>query len=103
MTKTHDEINEEKSLKPRPDLISPHATMGEALALSYGAQKHGDCTWRDKGTEQAKPETHLASLQRHLLEWQLNPDAREEGSDLPVLYHARAQLGIMIDLIENPP
>jgi len=71
--------------------------------LGYGWHKHGECTWRIAGTDQAHPQTHFASASRHVLEYLADPLAQEEGSNIPVLYHATAQLCIVHDLIHNPP
>ena len=157
MTKTMEEINAEKKLKSRPDLI-PAAVLqrfykaydpmragfktfvsreavdallrfgaegdldglfeamaitarirgtGHALAMgrvmAYGYNKHGVCTWRVAGTEQADPQTHYASALRHLLEYSADPLAVEEGSGLPVLDHALSQMAILANLVMDPP
>lgn len=75
--------------------------MGRVLA--YGLAKHGVCTWRVAGTEQADPQTHYASALRHMLEDFADSDAVEEGSGFPVLDHALTQLAILADLTVNPP
>lgn len=103
MTKTREQIEAEKAGKPRPDLIPARAIFGSGMVMGYGTRKHGNCTWRVAGTEQADPQTHLASLERHINEFKLDPDAREGGSGFPVLWHAMSQLAILIDLMENPP
>lgn len=101
--RTEAEINAEKASKPRPDLVPARALHGAAMVMGYGFRKHGVCTWRVAGTEQADPQTHWASLLRHLIEFALDPYARESGSGYPVLWHALSQLAILIDLVENPP
>ena len=63
----------------------------------------GRGTYRIAGTEQATVACHLASCFRHLLEFQIDPEATEEGSGLSVLDHAMAQLAIVVDLVEDPP
>lgn len=103
VTKTREEIDAEKALKPRPDLLPARAILGAGKVMAYGASKHGNCTWRVAGTKQADPQEHLASAYRHLLEFMENPKAVEEGSGLPVLYHCLSQVAILIDLVENPP
>lgn len=102
MSKTREQIEAEKATKPRPDLIPARAIYGGGRVMGYGFKKHGVCTWRVAETEQADPQTHLASLERHINEFKLDPSAREEGSGMPVLWHAFAQLAILIDLVENP-
>lgn len=79
------------------------ACMAGGRVMGYGFRKHGDCTWRVAGTEQADPQTHIASAERHLLEYLIDPEAREEGSGLPVLEHAFSQLCITLDLVLDPP
>lgn len=100
--KTQAEIDQEKFGKPRPDLLPACAILGAGKVMGYGFRKHGNCTWRIAGTEQADPQTHYASALRHLLEYGDNPNAIEEGSGLPVLYHALSQIAILIDCIDNP-
>lgn len=83
-------------------------SVGELLlhagdVMGYGFRKHGRCTWRVAGTEQADPQTHYASGVRHLLERMDDADAREEGSGRPVLWHAAAQFLITLDLLADPP
>lgn len=79
------------------------AMMAAGQVMGYGARKHGDCTWRVAGTDQANPQSHVASAERHLLEYLADPSACEEGSGLPVLYHALSQLLIVADLVLDPP
>lgn len=69
----------------------------------YGFTKHGHCSWRIPDTEQADPRTHVASMVRHLAEYQQDVDEKEEGSGFPVLWHALAQGCITLDLMLNPP
>ena len=84
-------------------VIGPHAWLRAGEVMGYGVRKHGRTTWRVVGTAQAEPQTHLASAIRHLLEWRADHDAVEEGSGLPVLWHALAQLAICWDLLQHPP
>jgi len=81
----------------------PQACMAGGHVMGYGFRKHGNCTWRVAGSEQADPQTHIASAERHLLEYLIDPEAREEGSGYPVLWHAFSQLCITIDLVLDPP
>lgn len=79
------------------------ALLRAGQVMGYGYRKHGKCTWRVAGTEQADPQTHIASGERHILEWKADPDAVEEGSGLPVLWHALSQYLIAWDLLLDPP
>lgn len=81
----------------------PQACMAGGRVMGYGFQKHGNCTWRVAGTSQADPQTHIASAERHLIEYLIDQDACEEGSGLPVLEHAFSQLCITYDLVLRPP
>lgn len=154
MRKTEQEINAEKALKSRPDLVpggaflrcitsrpqsnswggSIYAIFGPqgpsiercaalflwcksrqsfqklpetvtelGKVMAYGRNKHGHCTWRIAGTEQAEPETHWASACRHVCEYLADLEAVEEGSGLPVLLHAMTQCVITMDLLLDPP
>lgn len=89
-----------KTEKPRIDLVPPLAIRAIAWAMTHGVKEHGERKWRGAGTD---PGTRLASLLRHLNEYQIDPNATEENSGLPVLWHALAQLAIMVDLVEDPP
>lgn len=86
-----------------PDAALPHAMLSAGRVMGYGFRKHGNCTWRVAGSEQADPQTHIASAERHLLEYLVFPGATEEGSGQPVLYHALAQLCITLHLVLDPP
>ena len=97
------EIDAEKAAKPRPDLVPGAAltAMGEVMAYGYG--KHGRCTWRNAGTEQAKPETHIASAFRHLAQMGADYDERDDESGLPHLHHALSQLAIAVECVGVAP
>lgn len=73
---------------------------GEIMAVGY--RKHGPCTWRVAGTEQADPQCHYASLIRHLLEYEAGVEADRDSGKHPLL-HAVCQISIMINLIADPP
>lgn len=81
---------------------TPFLVLKAGGPMGYGRRKHGDCTWRQAGTEQALVETHVASAFRHILEYLADNDAVEEGSGDPVLYHAVCQLCIALDLHQHP-
>jgi hypothetical protein len=80
-----------------------HAILRAGAVMGYGLAKHGRCTWRIAGTEQADPQTHYSSACRHVLEWLVDVNARESGSNFPVLWHLLSQIGITIDLLLDPP
>ncbi len=84
------------------DIALQHAALRAGHVQGYGRRKHGRCTWRVFGTEQSLPETHVASATRHVIEYEIDPDAIEGGSRLPVLLHAFAQDCIAIDCAVDP-
>ncbi|MEL6705868.1 MAG: dATP/dGTP diphosphohydrolase domain-containing protein [Bacteroidota bacterium] len=98
---TAQEVSDEKAMKPRPDLIPGEALLAIGKTLGYGFDKHGVQTWKEPENPQADPAVHLASAMRHIVEYQIDPNATEEGSGMPVLWHAAAQLCILIDCIER--
>lgn len=98
--KSEQEINAEKAHKSRPDLIPGSALDAEGEVMGDGFRKHGPCTWKNAGTEQAKPETHIASCMRHLIEiLKHGPLARDPETGCLHLAHLRAQSGIAIDCL----
>ncbi len=95
-----DQVNAEKAKKSRPDLIPGLARLAVGHALASGLLKHGDQTWRVEGTDQATPEAHIASAERHLAQCQQNLGAMND-TELPHLWHAATQLLIAIECIEQ--
>ncbi len=76
-------------------------------AFAVGVQKHGLAdngrgTYRVAGTDQSKPDTHWASLFRHLYAYRRG-ELADPDSGLSHLDHAMAQLAIIVDLVEDPP
>jgi len=55
-------IRDRGDLKPRPDLISPHAQMREGMIMTLGAQKYATRNW-EKGMPISEC---IASAQRHI-------------------------------------
>lgn len=105
--KTQAEIDAEKALKSRPDLIPTRAILAGGRAFAYGANKHGlgqtgRGTYRDAGTEQAQVATHRASFLRHWCAYWAG-ELIDPESGLSHLDCMQAQLSIIIDLIEDPP
>lgn len=73
---------------------------GEVMAV--GLRKHGRCTWRVAGTEQADPQCHYASACRHLAESLAGLEA-DKDSGRPPAVHLLTQIPILIDLLVDPP
>lgn len=80
----------------------PDALMLAGEIMGVGFRKHGPCTWRVAGTEQADPQCHYASLVRHLLEHCAGITADPDSGKHPLL-HAVCQISIMINLLDDPP
>lgn len=76
--------------------------MAAGEIMGVGLRKHGPCTWRIAGTEQADPQTHYASAVRHILE-HLDGVTVDPDSGKHPLLHAVCQIAIMINLIDDPP
>lgn len=101
-----EEIDQEKALKPRPDLVPGRAVLAAGRAMAYGHAKHGTPgglgTYRTAGCAQSRARTHAAALERH---WQAfkSGERMDPESGLAHLDHMAAQLAILIDLIEVPP
>jgi hypothetical protein len=73
---------------------------GEVMAV--GLRKHGKCTWRMAGTEQADPQCHYASACRHTAE-ELAGLERDPDSGRRPAVHMLTQIPILIDLLVDPP
>lgn len=74
--------------------------VGEIMATGW--RKHGPCTWRVAGTEQADPQTHFAGAIRHMLEAAAGRAVDPDSGKDPLL-HAICQLAITYDLVTDPP
>lgn len=78
-------------LKPRPDLISPHAQMREGMIFALGAEKYDTRNW-EKGMPISEC---LASAQRHIEQW------KRGDTDEDHLAQARWNLGAIIHYEEE--
>ena len=99
MPRSTDEIDAEKAAKSRPDLLPGTAALAKGDVQAFGLAKHGPCTWRDKGTEQADPRTHLASASRHAAFVFDDPWSIDEQTGLLHLAHLGAQIDIALDCL----
>ena len=79
------------TLKPRPDLISPHAQMREGMIFALGAQKYDTRNW-EKGMPISEC---LASAQRHIEQW------KRGDIDEDHLAQARWNLGAILHYEEE--
>jgi hypothetical protein len=92
-----DELVRIEVAKSRADAV---LLAGEIMGVGF--RKHGPCTWRVAGTEQADPQCHYASLVRHLLEHAAGLVSDPDSGKHPLL-HAVCQIAIMINLLDDPP
>lgn len=86
---------------------NPERAVGKALlvageVMAVGLRKHGRCTWRVAGTQQAEPQCHYASACRHLAETLAGLEADKDSGRPPVV-HLLTQIPILIDLLVDPP
>lgn len=78
-------------IKPRPDMISPHANMREGMIFALGAEKYEPRNW-EKGMPISEC---LASAQRHIDQW------KRGDTDEDHLAQARWNLGAIIHYEEE--
>ena len=74
--------------KPRLDLVPLEALVPMARVREFAASKYGQNgieAWREISDERL-----LAALLRHLVAYQANPEALDEESGLPAIYHVEA-------------
>lgn len=84
-------VRDRGDLKPRPDLISPHAQMREGMIMTLGAQKYALRNW-EKGIGISEC---LASAQRHVEQY------KRGDIDEDHLAQARWNLGAIIHYEEE--
>lgn len=84
-------VRDRGELKPRPDLISPHAMLREGMIFALGAQKYAIRNW-----EMGMPISEcLASAQRHIEQY------KRGDTDEDHLAQARWNLGAIIHFEEE--
>lgn len=101
MSLTREQIDAEKASKSRPDLLPGAAQLAKGDVQAFGLAKHGPCTWRNEGTEQAEPRTHLASGSRHATFAFDDPWAIDPSSGLLHLAHLGSQIDIALDCLRR--
>ena len=84
-------VRDRGDLKPRPDLISPHAQLREGMVLAKGAVKYDLRNW-EKGMPICEC---IASAQRHIEQYKLGL------TDEDHLAQARTNLGFAIHIEEE--
>lgn len=85
-------------MKPRYDLIPADAERAVALALTAGAEKHGDWGWETK-----KSMAYYSAARRHTTEWLLG-NYEDPETCLHPLAHAAADIliALSIELRKEP-
>ena len=101
MPKSMEEINAEKDAKPRVDKIPGVALNAIGDVKAYGLCKHGDCTWKKAGTEQADPQTHVASASRHMSDVFDDLWSVDAATGLLNMAHLGAQICIALDCMRR--
>ena len=74
--------------KPRLDLVPLEGLVPMARVREFALSKYGEKgieAWREISEERL-----LAALLRHLVAYQMNPEAVDEESGLPAIYHVEA-------------
>jgi len=85
--------------KPKLSLVPKTAIWGAAEALTYGMQKHGKYSFKEKGFAY----TDMADkVLRHMTEW-LDGNDFDKETGFHQLHHAIADLAILIDIVHNNP
>ena len=84
--------------KPAMALLSPKGLEEEAKAMTYGAKKYGAYNWR-KGISASR---YLSAALRHITAI-LNGQLLDDESGLSHLGHAKANLGMLIQTLEDHP
>ena len=84
------------SNKPKLSLVSLESVAGEAAAMTYGANKYGKNNYKG-GMDWSRL---LDAALRHISQYNSGEDLDKE-SGLNHIYHAKANLGMLIYYIEN--
>ena len=85
--------------KPRMSLVPQEAVRGVAKVMTFGAQKYAAHNWRQP-TNWCR---FLDAAMRHMNDWAcgVDLDLGEDGSGLPVIDHAIAELMMLSSAIKN--
>jgi len=84
--------------KPEIHQVPPSLIIAVAEVLKYGEQKYAKGNWK-KGMDWVKP---YDCLMRHMFKW-LAGEEEDEESGLSHLYHAAANIAMLIEYRESCP
>lgn len=90
------EATKHDNSKPDPTMIPHSAIMGEAAALSFGANKYGRNNWK-KGMSWMRP---AAAALRHFYAW-ISGEDKDPESGLNHLYHVKCNISFLIEYQEK--
>lgn len=80
--------------KPRLDLVPPAIIEAVGAVRTYGIQKYKD----PNNWKKVEPERYRAALMRHLCKYLRNPQAKDEESGLPHLWHVACNIAFLCEL-----
>lgn len=84
--------------KPKMSLLAPKGLELEAMVMTFGAKKYGDHNWRN-GIAISR---YISATLRHINKFNEGIDLDEE-SGISHLAHARANLGMALQTLEEHP
>lgn len=82
--------------KPRMELLMPRAMIAWAKVMTYGANKYGDCSWK-----QVEIERYIGALLRHLMAFMEDYYSIDEESGMPHIWHVFCNAGFLTDKLED--
>lgn len=90
------ELHEAKSDggKPRPCLVPPEIIWAITYVREYGFKKYRD----PENWKRVEPERYQNAAYRHFLAYLKDPNARDEESGLPHLWHLACNIAFLIAL-----
>lgn len=79
--------------KPRLSLVPPSLIESVGEVMTFGADKYYVDSWRS-----VEPELYRDALMRHLCKYLEYPEAIDEESGFPHLWHIAANVAFLIEL-----
>ena len=80
--------------KPRLSLVPMDILYAVAAIREYGLKKYGEKeSWRS-----VEPERYRDALLRHMVEYIKDPEAHDEESGLPTLWHIACNVSFLVEL-----
>ena len=97
MTKTNDQRAKADAGKPQLTLVPREIIWAIARVRMYGNKKYGDPeNWR-----QVEPQRYRDAMMRHMLKYLENPNAVDEDSGLPHLWHLATNCAFLCEMEQN--